>query len=162
MHQKRDGEHSARECQWGTMEKIGVTYTHKHFGIKGCAFCCFNFHQDVPKQVYSCSNVQYGSSHICSKNGKHHQPGSNESCKINLILSPVESNYSYSRVFAGVSQHKADHVLRRFQDRSEWLLWKKTFQKICQEWGQSNTDLFTASIFHQVPAYVMELGLQTK
>ena len=74
------------------MEQTGVTYTHKHSGIEGYAFCSFNFHQDVPKQAYSCSNVQYDRSHIRSKNWRHRQSGTNKSCKRNLIRSAVESN----------------------------------------------------------------------
>ena len=35
---RRDAEHSARECQCGTMEQTGVTHAHKHFAIEGWAF----------------------------------------------------------------------------------------------------------------------------
>ena len=80
-----------------------------------------------------------------------------------LILSAVESHYSYSRVFSVVSQHKADHVSRHFQDRSESLLCKETFQNICQEWGHSNIDPSTTRIFYQVPAYMSwKLGPESK
>ena len=81
MHQRRDGEHSVRERQWVIMEQTEVTHAHKHSGTKGCTFGSFNFHQDVPKQFFSCSNGQYGSSHILSKNGRYHQSGNSKSCK---------------------------------------------------------------------------------
>ena len=110
----------------------------------------------LPQLAIQTDASKNGRSHIRSKNGRHQQPGTNNCCKINLILFAVENNYNYSRLFAEVSQHKADHVLRHFQDRNEWLLCKNCFQKICQEWGQSNIDLFTTSIFHQVPEYIME------
>ena len=134
------------------MEQRGVTHAHKYSGIEGCVFGSYNFHQDVPKQVCSCSNVQYGSSQIRSKTRRHHQSRTNKYYKRNSILSAIEINYNYSRVFAGVSQHKADHVSRHFQDRSEWLLCSETFQKICQKWGHSRIDLCNTRIFYQVPA----------
>ena len=48
----------------GTMEQTGVIHADKHPGTEDCAFGSFNFHQDVPKHVFRCSNVQYGSSDV--------------------------------------------------------------------------------------------------
>ena len=53
----------------GPMEQTGVTHAYKYSRSKYCAFGSFNFHQDVPQQVFSCSNGKNGSSHILSKNG---------------------------------------------------------------------------------------------
>ena len=39
----------------GGMEQTGVTHAYKHSGTEDSAFGFFNFHQDVPKQVFSCS-----------------------------------------------------------------------------------------------------------
>ena len=65
----------------GTMEQRGVTHAHKHSGTEGCAFGPFNFHQDLQKQIFSCSNRQYGSSNILIKNRRHHQSGKIKSRK---------------------------------------------------------------------------------
>ena len=59
------------ECQWGPMEKTAVTHAHKNSADSASGF--FNFHQDIPQQVFSCLNGKYGRSHILSKNGRHHQ-----------------------------------------------------------------------------------------
>ena len=69
----------------GTMEQTGVSDPHKHYETEGCAFDSFNFHQDVPKQFFSCSNGKYGSSHILSKNGRH-QEETNFTNEIWIIL----------------------------------------------------------------------------
>ena len=46
------------------MEQTGVTYTHKHSGIEGCAFCSFNFHKmfqnkPIHAQMYSMISLTF-------------------------------------------------------------------------------------------------------
>ena len=58
MHRRRDREHSARVSVGRAIKQRGFTHAQKHSGTFGL----FNFHKDVSKQVFSCSNRQYGSS----------------------------------------------------------------------------------------------------
>ena len=91
-------------------------------------------HKDVPVHVFSCSNEQYGSSHILSKNRRHHQPRTYKSFKEEiwyfLLLKAITSTAEYLQ---GSVNMKTDHASCHFQDRSEWLLCRETFQKICQK-----------------------------
>ena len=70
---KRIGSILPGSVSGGKMKQTVVTHAHKHSGTEGGTFGSPNFHQDVPKQVFSCLNGQHGSSHIVSKNGRYHQ-----------------------------------------------------------------------------------------
>ena len=86
------------------MKQTGADHPHKHFATEYISFGSFEFNQDTAKHVFPCSNEHYRSSHILSKNRRHHLSESYEIRKANLFLCVVELDKNYSRVLARLSQ----------------------------------------------------------
>ena len=54
----------------------------------------------------------------------------------------------------GALNKEADFQSRTMKDSSEWKLKLQIFQSICQEWGNSDIDLFASLVPHEVTMYM--------
>ena len=87
------------------------------------------------------------------KNGRNSEPNVAEIKRRNLAVSLETPDHNYWRIPSNFLNVEADWQSRNSREASEWKLWPKVFQELCQRRGMPKIDLFVSRLSHQLPQY---------